>query len=180
MIDQNIMSLDMEYNQPSQSIIQIGIAVGNLQTGVILESASYYIKVNEQISEFIVGLTGITDQHIEEEGISLEEAYQHICQLHTEYKCFRNCLTWGGGDSDDLRRALRLDNEKYIFGRRWIDAKTCFVSRCFALGLKHQSGLGKSMQRMGLEFQGRKHDAKYDAINTFLLYRRLLEKFKDE
>ena len=98
--------------------------------------------------------------------------------MHNRYICFRNPLTWGGGDSLSLRTALGLDDEKFLFGRRWIDAKTLFVSYCFANNLTHASGLAKSLRRMGLNFQGRKHNALDDACNTFIIYKKLLEKMK--
>ncbi len=174
----NIMSLDLEMNQPSKSIIQIGIAIGHLESGLILESSSYIINAKEELNPFIVNLTGITQNQVNN-GITLDEAYKHIVELHKEYQCFRNCLTWGGGDSDTLRQQLGLDTEKFIFGRRWIDAKTVYISRCFARGEKSQAGLSKAMTRSGLEFIGKAHDAEYDAINTFLLYFNLLKDLKE-
>lgn len=174
MKDINLMSLDLEYNQPSKSIIQVGIAIGNLKSGDILETRCYNIKVDEQISEFITTLTGIEQDDVDE-GFDLDWAYGRIYALHLEYDCFRNPITWGGGDSEDLRKALGLDDDRYVFGRRWIDAKTLFVSRCLAKDEKTQSGLAKSMTRLGLQFEGRKHNAKDDAVNTFRIYRKLLE-----
>lgn len=175
MRDLNFISIDMEYNQPSESIIQIGIAVGNLKSGEILDEYECYIYQDEQISEYITNLTGITQSNVDG-GISLSEAYEVITEMHTEYECFRNPITWGGGDSVDLRDALDLDDKMFVFGQRWIDCKTLFVSWCFANNLKHQSGLAKSMTRLGLSFQGKKHTALDDAKNTFVVYRHLLEK----
>ena len=43
MIDLNIISLDIEFEQPSEEIIQVGAMVGNLKTGEILEE---YLKLN--------------------------------------------------------------------------------------------------------------------------------------
>lgn len=180
MKDLNLMSLDMEYNMPSAKIIQIGIIVGNLKSGEILEEYENYVQIDEPIIESITKLTGITDQNCQEEGKMIDEIYENLCELHTKYKCFRNPLTWGGGDSQDLRRALELDNEKYLFGRRWIDVKTLFISRCLMKDEKYQSGLAKSLRRMGLQFKGKKHTAKDDALNTFLIYRELLKEFKGD
>lgn len=184
MKDLNIMSLDMEYNQPSKSIIQIGIAVGNLKSGEIFFRGCWHIAVDEKVSEFITVLTGITTEDILV-GYNLNEVYMFLSAIHTKYKCFRNPLTWGGGDSEDLRKALDLYNasgslchERYIFGRRWIDAKTLFVSRCLARDEKTQSGLAKSLTRLGLNFEGRKHNAMDDAVNTFRIYRKLLEELE--
>lgn len=173
----NILSLDLEYNQPSRSIIQVGFAVGNLESGLILDSQSYYIKQEETLNPFIIELTGIQQIDVDQ-GIELQEAYQALTDSHKEFQCFRNWLTWGGGDSEDLRLALNLDNKTFSSGRRWIDAKTVYVSYCFANNIKHQSGLKKSMKNLGLDFYGRPHDARYDAINTFFIYHKLLQEMR--
>jgi inhibitor of KinA sporulation pathway (predicted exonuclease) len=73
---------------------------------------------------------------------------------------------------------LLLDDDRFLFGRRWIDCKTLYVSRCFARGEKHQAGLAKAMTKVGLRFDGRKHNAMDDAINTFFLYCKLIGELK--
>ncbi len=128
MKDINILSLDMEYNQPTESIIQVGIAIGNLASGNILHTDSWYIYQEEIISDYITKLTGITQSNIDNDGVALLTVYNKLKELHAQYKCFRNALTWGGGDSEDLRVSLNIDKEEFLFGRRWIDAKTLFVS----------------------------------------------------
>jgi inhibitor of KinA sporulation pathway (predicted exonuclease) len=171
--DINLLSLDMEYNQPSETIIQIGYVIGSMATGNILEKVRRYVKVEESINPFIVNLTGVTDKHIEEQGIPLTEIYEEMKTLHKKHNCFRNALTWGGGDSADLRNALGLDEERYLLGRRWIDAKTLYISMQFANNGKTQAGLAKALINLGYDFDGRKHDALDDAYNTFRAYRRL-------
>jgi len=172
------MSLDMEYNQPSNSIISIGIVVGNLATGEILEEAEWIIHVDEQINPFITDLTGITQEQVDT-GISLEDAYKQLTDIHSKHNCFRNSLCWGGGDQVDLRKALGRDDDAFLFGRRWVDAKTLFISYCWARDLKHQSGLARSLKRLGRDFEGTKHTAKDDAKNTFYIYRMLLGKIRE-
>lgn len=38
MKDINILSIDMEYNKPTSSIIQVGFVIGNLKSGEVLTS----------------------------------------------------------------------------------------------------------------------------------------------
>lgn len=179
MIDKNIISLDIEYNQPSNSIIQIGLIIGNLKTGKILKEYEEYVFVDEKISEEITKLTGINQLEIDNLGQDLQTIYEEIKQLHKEYNCFRNPLTWGGGDSESLRNKLNLDNEIFIFGRRWIDVKTLFISYRWSKGRNAQAGLAKALTKLDMQFKGKKHTAKDDALNTFLIYRELLNKIKD-
>lgn len=177
MQDLNIMSLDLEFNQPSESIIQVGVVVGNLATGDILDRYESCVLVNEQMHPYITKLTGIKQQDVDN-GKLLWEVYRDIRELHQKHNCFINVLTWGGGDSQALRKELGLEDNNFVFGRRWIDAKTIFVSQCFVDDVKHQSGLPKSMRRLGMNFEGRKHTAVDDAYNTFRIYRKLLQNFK--
>ena len=174
----NVMALDMEYNQPSRSIIQIGVVVGNIHTGMVLLCKNWLIHTSEPISPFIEKLTKITNADLDREGVTLQEAYEEIKVLHNHYLCYRNPITWGGGDSIDLRYALNLDEEQFIFGRRWLDAKTLFVARQMAKQLPLQAGLAKAMSRLGLTFKGTKHNAEDDAHNTFVIYHKLINEFK--
>ena len=174
MKDINILSLDMEFNQPTNTIIQVGFVIGNLKSGEILHEYESHVYTQEKIIPYITDLTKIKQEDVDNAPY-LIDVYQDIKKLHKVYGCFRNCLTWGGGDSELLRSSLDLDNEMFVFGRRWIDAKTLFVSRCFAKGEKHQAGLAKALTRMDMKFEGTKHTAKDDAYNTFRIYRKLLE-----
>lgn len=174
----NFLTLDLELNQPSGALIQVGYVIGNVHTGEVHERIRRYVSTSETLAPRIVQLTGITDEQLATQGLCLSEIYKEMGELHAKYGCFRNAITWGGGDSAELRTALGLDDHSFLLGRRWIDAKTLYTSYCLANGLKMQSGLAKSLGKMGLQFQGRKHDALDDAFNTFRIYRLLLEKLK--
>ena len=176
--EKNILSLDMEYNQPSRSIIQIGVAIGDINTGRVLTTRGWYIQAGEELAPFIIKLTGITQEDVDISGVSLIGAYTQIKAMHEQYHCYRNPLTWGGGDSIDLRYALNMDENQFLFGRRWIDVKTLFIARNMVKQLPLQSGLAKSMTKVGLTFKGRKHNAIDDAYNTFIMYHKLINEFK--
>lgn len=168
------MSLDLELCQPSNAICQIGAVVGNIKTGEILAKLSVVVDPGEVISPYIEKLTGVTNERVAKEGVSLQCAYEQLQLCHREYGCEMNPLTWGGGDTETLRNQLGLDQESWLFGRRWIDVKTVFISYCIANDLDKRSGLSKSLGRLGMKFEGRKHDAMSDAMNTFYIFRKLL------
>lgn len=183
-------SIDLEMNQPSGKIIQIGAVVGNIKTGEILDSLSVIVNPHEQlgtcndIETTITELTGITQEQVDA-GVELEEAYLVLRDFHKKHGSFINPITWGGGDAEEVRQQLESEFSAegkelpaWCFGRRWIDAKTLFVSWRFAHGQPIKSGLAKAMLKVGLRFQGRKHNALDDAKNTFIMYKRLLELFK--
>lgn len=174
------LSLDLEMNKPSGKIIQIGAAIGNILTGEVKEKFSRIVKIDEVLDPFIVGLTGISDEMISN-GVSLEQAYIDLCELKKRHDCQTNPITWGGGDSLELKKQLGEAGvclESWPFGRRWIDIKTVYQVFCLSRGIKIHSGLAKSMTRVGLNFVGRKHNALDDALNTLTLANRLINEMK--
>ena len=175
-------SLDLEMNQPSGKIIQIGAVVGNITTGEILEKLCINVKIDEPVTEYITNLTGITQEDIDN-GVTLLEAYEKLKEMHLKHDSFINSLCWGGGDIVELFKQLNIEDPEStygVFGRRWIDVKTLFVSWRFANRKPIQGGLAKSMGKVGLSFEGRKHNAMDDALNTFRMYMAMLERFKGE
>jgi inhibitor of KinA sporulation pathway (predicted exonuclease) len=174
--------VDLEMNQPSGKIIQIGAVVANIRTGEVLERLSAIVNPFEPLNPFIIELTGITEERINNEGIMLEEAYIKLWEMHKKHGSFINPVTWGGGDVVEILEQMKgnstLTDFPPNFGRRWIDVKTIFVSWRFANRQPIQGGLGRSMVKVGLKFEGRKHDALDDAFNTFRMYMRMLKLFK--
>lgn len=173
-------SLDLEMNQPSGKIIQIGACVGNIRTGQVFEKLSVFVDPGEPIAPFITELTKITNDDVRNSG-TLEEAYGKLKRMHQNYDAFVNAITWGGGDSQELGNQLKAENphfEGWCFGRRWLDTKTLFVSWRFANGQPIQGGLARSMTKVGLKFEGQKHNATDDAINTFRMYIAMLNLLK--
>ena len=172
--------LDLEMNQPSGKIVQIGAVVGDTQTGEIVDRLRIYVNPGEPIAEFITELCGITQEQIDTQGVSIDEAYTILKKFHKQAN-FINPVSWGGGDSQEIYDQLSEETRKsWCFGRRWIDAKTVFVSQMIA----HQnrvdsSGLAASMKRVGLQFVGKQHDAQDDAENTFKMYQHLLYSIRE-
>ena len=189
------MALDLEMNQPTDTIIQIGAVVGNINSGKILEEFSVIVHTDEWLCTDpticdIPKLTGITDEMILTQGIPLPDAYNKLRDLRDKYDCYRNPIVWGGGDVRILKKQVEgygrqfstgfgdNEHELFCFGHRWLDAKTLFQSLQIAKGQSTQSGLAKAMIRMKIRFEGRKHSAKDDALNTFRIYRELIKVFK--
>lgn len=177
-------SMDLELNQPSRKIISIGFTIGNITTGTVLEKINLIVNPYEKIHPEIVDLTKITDK-IVSNGLSLEQAYHKMKSVHDRYSSFINCLTWGGDDTRELHDQLMKENPQFdklddwCFGRRCIDVKTLFVSWRIANGKQIQGGLARSMTKVGLKFNGQKHNSADDAENTFQMYRAMLRLLKE-
>jgi inhibitor of KinA sporulation pathway (predicted exonuclease) len=176
-----IVSIDLELNQPSKRIIQIGAVVGDLTTGNVVDRFSIFINPVEALSPEIVKLCGIKQSDVDS-APDIKEAYRQLTIWLKPYAGQRslNPLTWGGGDSEDLRQAVGVDREDratWVFGRRWIDVKTVFIAWRTAHQRPGDGGLAKSMTKLGLAFQGHRHNALNDAENTFAVYIALLKQF---
>ena len=178
----NVMALDLELNQPSGSIIQVGITIGDVNSGAVLEKQGWITYIPEVINPYITKLTTITQEQVDA-GILLVEAYKQMVALYKKHNCTLNFVTWGGGDHRELKRQLYEQKELLMpdealmweFGHREFDTKTIFLAFALADNKKVRSGLAKSMTRVGMAFKGTKHTAPDDAENTFLLLVHLLK-----
>ncbi len=173
-----LISLDLEMNQPSRKIIQIGAVLGNVKTGVIVSRFESKVNPGEPLDPRIVDLTKITQCEVDA-APALAEAYVELCRWMAPYEGERvmNPVTWAGGDTETLRGELGLSEERWPFGRRWIDAKTLFIAWRMAQGRATEGGLARSMTKLGLAFSGQKHNARDDAENTFRIYCALVRQF---
>lgn len=167
-----IISLDLELNQPSRKIIQIGYVIADLNKNTIVRKRSLIVDPNEplgfiQDGRSITDLTGITEVDIKFNGRSLKDAYDILVMDIEELKPNRSCVQWGQGDSECLRQQLGLDYNDYIFRPRIWDVKSLYqIHRAFE-NKALAAGLEKALEHLGMEFYGRPHDAMDDALNTY-------------
>ena len=181
----NIMSLDLEMNQPSGAIIEVGVTVGNVFTGEVLFKQSIMVKPpkrgiwpfrkTEKISSFITNLTTITDKDVSK-GCSIKEAALAVDELHKDIQCMKMILTWGGGDHYELKRQSGVVFKS--IGHSYFDAKKLYQTLRLVEGQKIQRGLATAMTKLGLRFVGTKHTAADDSLNTFTIFYKMLEKLR--
>lgn len=172
------VALDLEMNQPSGRIIQIGAVAGDVLSGVVHARFSAFINPREPLAPEISKLCGITPETLEIAG-TLDNAFAELKRWVRPFMAQKvhNPITWGAGDMETLREQLELEDEPWLFGRRYLDAKTLFSAWVESRGEIPRGGLSASMKKMGLQFEGRKHDAADDAFNTFRIYAELLKRF---
>ena len=109
-LDQKYLALDLELNNapdgstPNPSIIQIGVAIGSAREQPSeWITKQWYVKVNEPIYSFITDLTGITNEDISQFGMTHYDIGQELSRLIKDNDVFVNPVTWGGGDSTELK-----------------------------------------------------------------------------
>jgi inhibitor of KinA sporulation pathway (predicted exonuclease) len=187
MRDQNYLALDLELNNKNDGttprIIQVGVAWGSPIRPEEIESHSWYLDPEENITPFITQLTGIADEIIKEKAVPHDKLAEELGMLISWEKCFVNPIVWGGGDWGNDATELKDEfTQRGIdfpyFGHRVIDIKTLHVFNQMARGKSPSGGLRKSMISYGLKFKGIPHNAEYDALNTLRFFFHFLQRQK--
>jgi len=181
MRDTNYFSLDLELNnkqdETTPRIIQVGVAWGSPIRPEEIETHSWYLDPEENITPFITQLTGITDEIIKEKSVPHDKLAEELGMLISWEKCFVNPVVWGQGDADELITEFRERNVSFpFFGRRILDVKTIYVFNQIVKGCTTSGGLRKSMASYGLNFIGTTHRADDDAKNTLRFFFHLIKR----
>jgi inhibitor of KinA sporulation pathway (predicted exonuclease) len=185
-LDQKYLALDLELNNaqdgstPNPKIIQVGVAIGSArQSPNEWITKKWYVKINDPIYPFITDLTGITTQDIQQFGMTHYDIGQELSRLIKEHDVFVNPVTWGGGDSTELKNEFDKHGIEFRhFCRRWIDVKTWYTLRLLANGKRPAGGLSSAMGVYKLQFEGQAHRADVDAYNTLRLFFEILKRQK--
>lgn len=165
---------DLEMNQPSGRIIQIGAVQLDCRTGKISDPfdrivhPKFWGDGEKLLSPEIVELTGITQERLDAEGLPLA----HVLHEFWAYVGSKPMAAWGR-DVWLLIEASRTLGVAHKIPRA-LDVKSLGeILRCIYPG-KTKGGLKSTMEAFGMQFQGRQHDAVRDARNTARLIQRWL------
>lgn len=182
MREQDYLALDLEYNSDGNStsdIIQVGLAVGSPQAGVIFKQ-SFMVKPKIKtviLHPFITELTGITQEEYDEKAVYWNVIVDYIRKLHDSYNLFVNPVVWGLTDSVDLIETVKDEEIDFpFFGRRIIDVKHLFLFIEAAKGRAMSGGLRSAMGKHKMQFAGTPHRADDDAFNTLRFFFFLLKR----
>lgn len=170
------LALDLEFNQPSQRIIQVGVALGSpgqsLPEFVVRQ---WILDPQESVAPDIEALTGISDALVQQCAVPVAAVAQELGELIGTHRPFVNPVTWGGGDVAALKELFAQSGVYFpYFGRRWLDVKTMHTLIAMAQGKSASGGLGSVMARYKAPFVGAAHRADADAANTLRLFFKLL------
>lgn len=178
------ISVDLECNQPSGTIIQIGAQVFDT-TKVICPKFNLYIQPDETINwdhplrggKLTLGeLLPLDQEFISAFGISSTEGLTKFWEWAKKQKCGMKIIQWGGWDMKlivEQSEALGIEVPKH----HAIDIKPIYKNLYRpAMSLPHHGALKAALKNLtGREFQGQEHNAYYDALNTGYIY---LEMYK--
>jgi inhibitor of KinA sporulation pathway (predicted exonuclease) len=161
-----LVVLDLELNQPSNLIIQIGAVAVDLKSKKILsEQFNKVANPGELPSEYITNLTGIT-QDMVANAEPLKDVLESFWSWLKSIHCDRELGAWGGDVYMviEASKALGVDRPARV---KNTDIKA--VSKVFRAAMpkaRKSGGLKATMDLYGLNFEGTQHDALADAINT--------------
>ena len=152
-------------------IIEIGFCLYDTISKEITDKTSIIIKPDiTKITEFCTSLTGITQEQVDTQGISLKDA----CQiLITQWKSHNRMIACYGNDVSFINDECQ---KKRIITPFWND-KGFDVQILFKLktGKRKKTGLSSGLEYFNFSFEGVKHSGADDAYNTAILLRELLK-----
>ena len=154
--------LDLEMNQPSGAIIQIGAVCMDMKTGIIKSQFSQYINPQEKLDERIIALTGITQEMVDG-GRSLKHVLE---EMFWPWLASKHICAWGS-DVEQLIEISEIMGLRVPEGLNHYDAKAvASILRCAFPSSRTRGGLKDTMDLFGVPFIGRQHDGLVDAMNT--------------
>lgn len=152
-------------------IIEIGICLLNLKTLHISKADSYVIRPQRStISSFCANLTGWTQVKVNA-GISFAEACAEIKKHYSTKK--RAWASYGAYDLRMFNKQCQCYEVEYPFSDQHLNVKELFN---VMNGGHRPVGLGKALQKVGVEFKGQPHRGKDDAYNIAVLLSQMIEK----
>lgn len=175
-INHKILSLDLEMNQPSGLVIQIGAVVGDLFTGAVHERFNRFVHPGEAINPEITKLTKISNDTIRQKGVPLAQAAQELKDFMAKNDCIIIPASWG---RDGAYLQEQLNNHGInltLFGYDdEFNVKKMYQIRRMQDGKSMQGGVASAIKYLGHNFSGTKHNAMDDAFNTFLILHELVK-----
>ncbi len=142
-------------------IIEIGLAVLDTETGEISKNKGILIKPQRSmVSPFCTELTTITQDLLDKNGVSFEEA---IKQLKDQYQPY--LYTWasyGQYDLNMLKNQCRLRDIEYPMRGEHINVKTLFTEK---FGLTKSQGMNGALHLLNIPLEGTHHRGIDDAKN---------------
>ena len=157
-----------------REIIQIGSCWLSPEALERSNKMSIIIKPEaSSVSDFCTGLTGITRKQAHR-GMPYHDACRNL-----ERKAGSRRLAWASWGRDDwaLIKECARKNCEYPLSDEHINVSA--LATLF-LGLPMHTNLRKAMDMLGLEWEGREHDAADDAWNTAAILGEIIRRCRDD
>lgn len=144
-------------------IIQIGISIiDTISLEIEKKPDIYVIPTTTKISQYCTDLTGITEQIIQNKGITFTEACNFLIKNYNS-----KVYTWaavGEFDRKIFQTQCEKENVVYPFSQKYFNIKNIIA---ILNGWPNEYGLMGMLKRYGFsEFEGTHHNAGWDAWNS--------------
>jgi inhibitor of KinA sporulation pathway (predicted exonuclease) len=153
----------------TSEIIEIGVCLLDVVSGERLDRESILVRPEQStVSAFCTQLTSLTQEQVEQ-GVSFEEACSVLCDRFKTKE--RAWACYGDYDRGMFERQCNRQGVKYPFSAGHINVKTLLA---VTYGLKHETGLSKALNLLGIPLEGTHHRGVDDAWNIAAILSRLI------
>lgn len=159
----------------TSDIIEVGLCVLDLGNLERVEKRGILVKpARSRVSPFCTELTTITAADLDE-----AEGLADACRvLRTEHQSNRRLwASYGDYDRRQFERCCREQGIGYPFGPTHLNVKTLFA---LSRGLRHEVGMARALEMLGLPLEGTHHRGVDDAWNIARILAGLLGRMRDE
>ncbi|GGG23652.1 exonuclease [Dokdonia pacifica] len=165
----NILVIDLEatcWNGPIpkgqvNEIIEIGICVLNAQTGEISDPRGILIKPERStVSPFCTELTTITQDMLDQDGISFEDACDIVRDAYEGH--YNTWVSYGDYDRNMMQRQCKIRNIDYPLSHDHINVKQLFYE---IKDLRKKVGMKGALNILNIPLEGTHHRGVDDAKN---------------
>lgn len=165
----NILVIDLEatcWNGPIpqgqvNEIIEIGICILNAQTGEISDPRGILIKPERStVSPFCTELTTITQDMLDQEGISFEDACDIVRDAYEGH--YNTWVSYGDYDRNMMQRQCKIRNIDYPLSHDHINVKQLFYE---IKDLRKKVGMKGALNILNIPLEGTHHRGVDDAKN---------------
>lgn len=156
-------------------IIQIGVVDLDFKTLNIKRKKSILIKTEKSvISEYCENLTGINDYLLKREGINFEKA---INILEKEWGIANKKLVFWGNDYNDLENSIKEKKLNNKLSKNFFNFANFYSHIYYMINQEpfRNIGLRTALTHHSIDFIGNQHNAIYDALNTAILYKKIMK-----
>lgn len=151
-------------------IIEIGVALLDVHTGEISENKGILIKPERsEVSPFCTELTTITQQMLDEHGVSFTEALRILKKEYDSQS--RAWASFGAYDMKQFQRQCADMKVGYPFSPSHINVKTLFALK---YKLTHETGMDGALKYLEIPLEGTHHRGVDDAKNIAKILHRVL------
>ena len=170
----DLIIMDLECNQPSQKIIEIGAVRLTRNFEIDTDTFQRFVNPNEPIASEIATLCGFSDIEINLIGTAEALAHANRCFYEWATAKTKNVIlaSWGNFDTSELH----AQDPKCQFRRKSLDIKSIAAWEMARWGLKATNSLSASCGAFSVAVQNPPHRALPDARTTALLLQEMWAK----